>query len=402
MDRITQAAAAYIRDLFEGNADGHGPEHTLRVWRTAEEIAKSELRYCQYEKFREEQRYDEGLHGDFIKYMTAYTVYPKQIEMLMKTFGAELVRDLVVGRRKNRDIINWNETDPRKAFRLTTEEMRAWKDSGCGIRSIGDYRRLRRRGDSVSFETLREVEENFAQSEIADFLKWCGEQGARVKDVMRYLERFTGPCCAGMGYRNASAVWVTLKDYLVMAETLGYDLTVETVRWPRRLDVAHNEAATEINLRREREAAKKDKELARQAKESLRSRRKKYDVKVEGYIIRIARTAEEVREEGRRLEHCVGGYAERHMKGKTTILFLREADKPAVSLYTIEMQGNRLVQIHGYKNEYGGGRKAPDPRRTMVWLLDPWLAWLEKRSKRNKAGQPVGLRIKKDGKAGPA
>ncbi len=408
MDRVTVEGNydPNHRKITEPFFDGgwmYGPRYVPYTIYGLDEIAKSELRWCQYDRFRELQGEGdrlygcEQLHGDFIKYMTAYTIYPKQIEMLMKTFGAELVHDLVVGRRKNRDIINWNETDPRKAFRLTAEEMRAWKDSGCDIKRIGDYRRLRRRQDSVSFDTLREVEESFTEQGLADFLKWCGEQGESVKDVMRYLNRFVGPMC-GMGYRSASAVLVTLKDYLAMAETLGYDLTVETVRRPRNLDLAHNEAATEINLRRQREAAEADKKQAKETRESLRKRRKKYDVKAGGYIIRIARTAEEVREEGRKLEHCVGGYAERHMKGTTTILFLREEGRPSESLYTIEMAGNRLVQIHGYRNEgfYSGKRIAPDPRKTMAWLLDPWLEWLEKGSPRNKAGKPVGLAVKQN------
>ena len=42
MDRITQEAMEYIRALFAGTADGHGAEHTLRVWRNAMRIAEAE------------------------------------------------------------------------------------------------------------------------------------------------------------------------------------------------------------------------------------------------------------------------------------------------------------------------------------------------------------------------
>ena len=42
MDRITQDAMEYIRELFAGNADGHGADHTLRVWRNAMRIAEAE------------------------------------------------------------------------------------------------------------------------------------------------------------------------------------------------------------------------------------------------------------------------------------------------------------------------------------------------------------------------
>ena len=42
-DQIIQEAVAYIRTLFRGNTDGHGFEHSLRVWRNAMMIAKDEV-----------------------------------------------------------------------------------------------------------------------------------------------------------------------------------------------------------------------------------------------------------------------------------------------------------------------------------------------------------------------
>ena len=41
MQKITDAAIEYIRRLFAENADGHGLEHALRVYRTALYLAKS-------------------------------------------------------------------------------------------------------------------------------------------------------------------------------------------------------------------------------------------------------------------------------------------------------------------------------------------------------------------------
>ena len=40
--QLTQEAIEYIRNLFRGNADGHGFDHSLRVWRNAMMIAESE------------------------------------------------------------------------------------------------------------------------------------------------------------------------------------------------------------------------------------------------------------------------------------------------------------------------------------------------------------------------
>ena len=41
MQKIIDAAIEYIRQLFAENADGHGLEHALRVYRTALHLAKS-------------------------------------------------------------------------------------------------------------------------------------------------------------------------------------------------------------------------------------------------------------------------------------------------------------------------------------------------------------------------
>ena len=42
MQQIIDAAKEYIRKLFAENADGHGPEHALRVYRSALLIAETE------------------------------------------------------------------------------------------------------------------------------------------------------------------------------------------------------------------------------------------------------------------------------------------------------------------------------------------------------------------------
>ena len=42
MDTITKEAIEYVRKLYQGNADGHGFSHTMRVWHTAMKIAETE------------------------------------------------------------------------------------------------------------------------------------------------------------------------------------------------------------------------------------------------------------------------------------------------------------------------------------------------------------------------
>jgi len=70
-----------------------------------------------------------------------------------------------------------------------------------------------------------------------------------------------------------------------------------------------------------------------------------------GFIIRQPKSIDEIVEEGAVLDHCVGGYAERHALGKLHILFIRKKDKPDVPYYTMQVSitGN-IIQVRGRRN----------------------------------------------------
>ncbi len=169
----------------------------------------------------------------------------------------------------------------------------------------------------------------------------------------------------------------TYKDYIDMAKALGWDMKNDTVKLPKDLHRRHDEAAIEINIK----LANEDIKLA---DSSILKRCAKYNFEMGDYLIHCAVSANEIILEGKTLQHCVGGYAQRHISGALTICFLRRRDAPHKSLYTIEMQGNRLMQMHGFRNDCN----AANPRTTMAWIIKPWLDWIAKGSKRDKDGKP--------------
>lgn len=348
-----------------------------------EAIADSRFRYCRYADYRVKKG---DIHYDTMKYFAACALYPRQIEMLMKGGFTGLVEDLVSGRRKNSRIITWGENDPCKAFRLDRQELKAYMALPYYPRKtdlIYQYRRLRQAGMPTSFAELDEIHEALSY-ETDSFVSECKKRKIKPMRLLRYLKKFTGPRCYG-GYFDVCNAWPLWRDTINMCEALGYDTRDEAVLFPKELELKHDEVAREQNLKLEREQAEKDAQLRKEQQEGHERRRKKYNFELGGYFIRIAEDPEEIIREGKTLQHCVGGYAERHMKGSTTILFLRRCETPGASLYTIEMMGERLVQIHGYKNERDG---AANPRTKMAWMLDPWLDWIERGSPRKKDGSP--------------
>lgn len=356
-------------------------------------IDKSPFRYCcGAEYIREEY--------ESLKFLTACCIYPRQIEMLMKAGMKRVVVDLAERGVRNSRAFNWEETDPMKGFNLTKQELRAFMNTKREVGTIMLYKQLRRLGEQASIEQCEQILERLYRQE-KNWLSEAKRWGIRPMQLYRYFER------QNKSVTSALSAW---RDYIRCAEGLGYQLQRTDVLMPANLGDAHDRAAEEYRRvlqrqrdREERQRRKKEAERLKEKEKAYELRRekleRKYAAEIDGYVIIVPKNAQEILDEGRILKHCVAGYAERHIAGVTTILFMRKkkaVDKPFL---TIEMNGNRLIQIHGFKNEgmYSAkGRCAPDPRETHRELLDRWLKWIEQGSKRDKNGRPLLPKKKKE------
>lgn len=376
-----------VRDPF---TEGGGCFQSYSCYKVCglEAIEQSRFRYCQYEDYVDSRT---GYHHCLMRYLAAASIYPRQVEMLHKMGFDSILAGMVEGRTKYSAAFNWEATDPAKAFGLTKQELRSI-ESRHMPEIIGWYKKLKKAGLRVSFGELeRAVRRLPYGKEGKRALSLCIKEKMKPGKLVEYLEANALSRCYG-AVEDAVTVWRRLMDYHNMAETLGWDMSEYRNRFPRDLNAKHDEAAAENQLRIEREKAAKLAEQQAAAAESLERRRAKYNIEAEGYVLRIAETAAEILEEGRVQQHCVAGYAERHLADKLTIMFLRRAETPDTALYTIEMNGNRLVQIHGYKNDRDSKVR---PRDEMAWLLDPWLKWLEAGSPRDSEGR-AKIRFEKE------
>ena len=374
--------------LVKGHWNIHGPFNANADYGIGydviglDEIQKSPFRYCVAEEA--EQKFSKFLH-----FLTACCFYPRQIEMLMKAGMSDVVRDFVERGVKHAAVINWDEPSPAKAFKVPRQDMKAFLGTNRDIRILELYKRLNGR------TSLDECAEWISRGvNIKPTLRAAKKWNLPPEKLIRYLHSNVG-CARFGGMSSMGAALRYWEDYLTAAEAMGYQLHRENVLLPKALGAAHDSATAKHQNKMERERKKEQAEKDRLAALSYEERRveleKKYSFAMDGYLIRVPANKDEVLNEGRILQHCVGGYADRHMNGTLTILFMREAKKPGVPWLTIEMSGNKLVQIHGFKNEglyTTKGRFAPDPREVYREFLDTWLDWLKKGSKRDKQGNP--------------
>lgn len=343
------------------------------------------FRYCGF--FQHWQYRPGGARGyaayfdDLISYLTAYAVYPRQVELLVKSGPWQPLRDLIYARKKNVAAMCWEETDPRKAFGLDKREL-SWflgVQPPMEVLAIRNYVRKHwgKRWDlpfCLDFHDLWGCQ--LSAMEVLRFLK---KHHLDPERFLRYLDRVslqTEDFCVGL--------FELYRDYLEAAWALGWCMEHSKVLWPEDLNAAHDAATAELAVKQAREEKKR-----RTA--SLKERRLKYEFELDGLKIVFPATELAIRREGQTLHHCVGGYAARHMEGVTTILFLRRTNAPATPYITLEMDGNQLRQIHGYDNERSACPENPgrvSPRTIHKKFLDTWLRWLQVGSKRNEDGTP--------------
>ena len=312
---------------------------------------------------------------DFISYLTAYAIYPRQVEMLAKAGYWEPLDDLIYSRKKNAAAMCWEEPDPRKSFQLNKRELSLLMGMQPPMKTL-----------EVRNYVGRHWGETWSLPFCMDFCNlWGG--GQDPMEVLRFLNRYRLDPDRFLRYLGGvfdqdhiEAVYYAdlfeiYRDYLNGAYQLGYCLEHSRVLWPPELFTAHDLTMEQLAQRQEEIRA-----------QNRRARRLKYEFELDGWKIVFPATAAAIQREGKMLCHCVGGYADRHMRGVTTILFLRRSSAPSTPYVTIEMDGNQIRQIHGYHNDTLPG--SPKPREVHKAFLDAWLRWLRAGSKRNEDGTP--------------
>lgn len=335
-----------------------------------EALGKTFFRYGRVEKHMSD--------GHFVRYLDAFAEFPRVMEMLEKQGFEGMVKEKIGGRMCS-EVCRFRATDPKRFWLLEKREREIWRMIYSeNLLLSKTYRRLfRQDGAEKGMREAYVWNSFFEYGNEKEMIEMLDRYGHTVQEAAAFIEK-------KRQYYTSRHVW---KDYLEAAEAIGLDLTVHNVFFPRDLQAAHDNA---VALRK----IEMDKIAEAGAKKRRAAVDKAYGFKLGDYLIRAPKGAKEIIEEGKSLHHCVGGYADRHARGDTTILFMRATAAPSKPLYTIEIRGKTLIQAHGYQNI-----KNPQDVPEAKAFIDEWLAWVQAGSKRGKDGKPV-VKVKNGQKAG--
>lgn len=175
--------------------------------------------------------------------------------------------------------------------------------------------------------------------------------------------------------REKEQVRNTYYDYIEMRIEQGYEMN-DIQLFPKDMRRRHDEMVLEA------EKAKLDKRkkevLAKYTRIKSKYRRlsEKYSAAAGSLIIRPAKDAAEIVEEGRILHHCVGGdgYLRSHNDGHSFILFLRKISEKDMPYITVEIRDDKIIQW------YGAYDRKPDAQMIEAWL-EKYIKELKKHEK---------------------
>lgn len=149
--------------------------------------------------------------------------------------------------------------------------------------------------------------------------------------------------------RNAAKDWL---EYLDWCREMKYDLSNMFIYMPKNFKKVHDRTAKEYQDFKDEKIKRKKKMMEKKIKEVLKEASDDPAIMMEtkGLELLVPKDAEEIREEGRVLHHCVGTYVERVAKGETMILFVRRKKRLEEPYFTMEFKEGKVVQCRGKNN----------------------------------------------------
>lgn len=170
--------------------------------------------------------------------------------------------------------------------------------------------------------------------ELSVFVILVKDYHYNVKSLLKYIDYLHG--YEGIELSGYSGVVREIFDYARMAR----DMSNKFEKYPKNFLTVH-----QITSRNYNRLKRQFNELAFQERYNAR-----FERKVDDYVFIYPKETQDIKNEAVQQGNCVASYIEDVIAGKCDILFMRKAVTPDISLVTIEVRQNRIVQAKGKYN----------------------------------------------------
>lgn len=276
----------------------------------------------------------------FMEYLALYIKHPN-IEYLMKSGYKSAIEERVEGNyywsvRKKIAVdanVNLKSNNLLKILGLNRTEFKTLKGSE---NRYYEYVRWRREYPDLKPAELLSLAKVF-HCEFSTARKLTELTGRKPPRIAAYISE------QDISLRD-------YEDYLRQCRELRYDMKDTAISFPHNFRAMHTRCSEILSQMQEEENRRKREEKARVFNENYQLRTE-LEFRSGEYLVRQPESMEEIVDEGRKLHHCVAGYAVRHAEGIRHILFIRRVSDPDTPLYTMELStSGKVEQVRGLRN----------------------------------------------------
>ncbi len=281
--------------------------------------------------------WEEYVGSDMLSFFELYTKYPL-IESLTKVGMKELIRCKIHGENMMR-CINWRGKTIYKMLKIGKKDLKEIRESKVFISPLflKLYQRAIRDNSNLGPHEVKVIEraisDSYGYEKLEEILEYCS-----TKKAYKYLAKQKQK-----GKSNNGSLIITWRDYIEDCKKLKMDLNKEDVLFPKDVVIAHQNTIRQIKY-------KEDKALNKKIEKRLDELNKLYCFEYKELFIRPVTSSLELIDEGKALNHCVGGYSRKYASGETNILVIRYKNKPNEPFFTVEVKDNSIKQVHGKRN----------------------------------------------------
>lgn len=298
-------------------------------------LVESKLKYIPVREIVKQNKQRNMYPGRMLLAMAEFPMMEYFVKMKMYRFIYEFIGGSSFGNSYySSDVIDRNARKPWEALGISKADLKKFVQMDGGLRELRVLKRTTLHHVDMTIEQVREVVENGYDLAVISEMNL-----STPHKVLRYLK----------DNRDIDRVSVVYKDYINMKREQGCTFDRESEVFPRELVRRHDEL---VALRNEQDKKKRIKEVLEKfpkVKELHKAYSRIYEFETEDYIICAPKDASDIVREGQVLHHCVGGnnYLSKHSRGESVILFLRKKDHPRKRYYTLEVQGQEVIQAYG-------------------------------------------------------
>lgn len=315
---------------FEGDTCGH-----LYTKNLSEAFSNTPWQYCTIADFY--HHFCERMQA--LPFLTAHIEHPR-LEHLCKVGFYSIVSDLVY--HNDGKMLDETQNRTHKILGVAAEDVAFLRDMDANLavlKTFREYDGIKDRQRLLLWQMEHDVKHN-----ILPILKYI-----TVHKLIRYAERQLLFLCqrknkyGSVRYQKMQDMVTEYRDYLEMCDGLDYDMKNSFVLYPHDLERSHDRVQKRFKI-------KENALLLQNFKSAVQDAEKRMAFEAGGMKIVVPATPGELAAEGNALHHCVGGYAGRVAKKECMILFVRKCCEETKPFYTVEIRGQKVIQVRGVGN----------------------------------------------------